>query len=338
VTTADSAKGSRLRRGRHPLVGLALGCLAGLLPFLGPPAFPQSLDPARWVCLALAGGAAAFVMRRSRPRGTATLLLRKRLVLLLVTSLPILFLLYGFRVVRIETGKGPVVVPLGFWRKPHCRKADEDEFTWVRRELVLDEGAIRYCWGDGPVNTVRSGLVLSLWGTALACGGLIGLLLVGEKWYAEASVEREGGPAATPSPSYDLFLSYSTKDQDFVQRLAGDLEEQDIAVWWDQQEVQTGASFVASIGEGLMNSRRFAVVLSPESVGSPWVNEEINTAIALEKGGKERFVIPLLYQNCEIPALLTHRRYIDFRGELYEQGLEKLLAELRRTALPEGTG
>lgn len=327
VTSADSAGGSPSQRNLHPVIGLGLGCLAGLIPFLGPPT--HSLEAARWAGIALAGGAAAFVMRRSRPRGIAAVRLRKRLALLLVASLPSLSLLYGFRVIRIETGDGPVAVPLGFWRKPYCCKAMDDDVTCVKRELGLDkdEAAIRYCWGDGPVNTVRSGLVLSLWGTALACGGLIGLFLIREQEHASASVERAHGPAVAPPPSYDLFLSYSTKDQDFVQCLAGDLEDRKIAVWWARPEIQVGESFVASIGQALSRSRRFAIVLSPASLDSRWVATEMEAALALENEREERFMIPLLYQTCDIPVLLKHRRYIDFSVS-YERGLAELLGQL----------
>jgi hypothetical protein len=296
------------------VVGFCLAAVAGLLPFLGPPIFPESFKLALVVGALIAGGAAAFEMRRSRPRGHAAQRHRTRIALgLLAATLPVLILLYGFFVVPVKKEKETVAVPVGLWRKPDCCRG-LDNVTCLRTRLNLSEGAIRKCWGDESVSAVRFGLVLSFWGTALAGGALIGLFQVRER--------------PTPVPSYDLFLSYANEDRGFVERLATDLSDRGLAVWWDQPEIQAGGSIVASIELGLARSRRFAVVFSPDSRQSRWVTSETEAAIALENERQESLVIPLLYRDCEIPVLLKHRKRIDFTGS-YERGMEELLGQLR---------
>ncbi|HKH45570.1 MAG TPA: toll/interleukin-1 receptor domain-containing protein [Thermoanaerobaculia bacterium] len=298
----------------RPAVGFCVAAaLAGLLPFLSPPIFPEFFELARVAGALLAGGAAAFEMRRSRPRGRAAQRHRTRVALgLLALTIPVLLLLHTFRVVPLKRGQETLAVPVGLWRQPDCCRG-LDNVTCLRTRLNLSEGAIRKCWGDESVSAVRFGLVLSFWGTALGCGALIGLFQVREQ------------PA--PSPSYDLFLSYANEDRGFVERLATDLGARGLAVWWDQPEVQGGDSIVASIEQGLSRSRRFAVVLSPDSRQSSWVNSETEAAIALENERQESLIIPILYRACDVPVLLKHRKRLDFTGS-YEQGLAELLGLL----------
>lgn len=318
-----------LRRKPHPAVGFGLAFLAGLLPLLGPPVFPETFEPARWFGAFLAGGAAAFEIRRGLSLDGAALQQRKRVVFrVLSMALPALFLLYAFRVVHLESGKGTLAVPLGLWRQSSCC-SELDDVTCLRTRLSLTDGAIRKCWGDLSVSTVRFGLVLSYWGTALACGALIGLLWVRER-PTEAALERETEPPPdAPLSSYHLFLSHAHEDRDFVRRLAADLQSRGLTVWWDELEVGVGESIRLRLEYGLKVSSRFAVVLSPESVQSFWVNREVDSAffMAAKKKEQKSFIIPILYRTCDVPVLLGGMRSADFTIS-YERGLKELLSQL----------
>jgi len=302
-----------LRQSR-PAVGFCVAAaLAGLILLLLPRIFPSSFELVRVAGILLTGGAAAFEMRQGRPRGQAAQRHRLRLALrLLAVTAPVLILLYTFGVTILETGRGLVAVPVGLWKPSGCCPG-LDDVTCIKKRLNLNDGAIRKCWGNGSVNLLRCGLVLSFWGTALGGGALIGLFQVRDR--------------PTPVPSYDLFLSYTTQDRDFVERLATDLSARALTVWWDQPEIEAGGSIVASIEHGLARSRRFAVVLSPSSRQSSWVANETEAAIALENERRESLVIPILYQTCEVPVLLKHRKRVDFSAS-YEKGLEELLRQL----------
>jgi TIR domain len=268
-------------------------------------------------------------MRQSRPRAEAALRHRKRVALFLSLSLPTLLLLYAFRVVRLESGQRELAVPIGLWRKPDCCQGFDD-VTCLRTRLNLTDGAIRKCWGDESVNSVRFGLVVSFWGAALSCGALIGLLLLRER--PTVALDRQSEPPGIQPQSYHLFLSYAAKDRDFARRLVDDLNGQGIKVWWAEQEVGAGEPIRRRIEQGLKASDRFAVVLSPESVQSSWVNEEIDSAFVMEAdfkktGRRESFLIPILYRDCEMPLFLRTLKYANFIAS-YEQGLKELLRQL----------
>ncbi len=138
-------------------------------------------------------------------------------------------------------------------------------------------------------------------------------------------------PSTAQPQGYHLFLSSAAEDRDFAERLVGDLEGQGINVLWDG-EVRPGESIRRRIEQGLKASDRFAVVLSPESLQSSWVNVEIDAAFFMEAhlkktGRGESFLIPILYKACEVPLLLSIRGHADFTVS-YEKGLKELLREL----------
>jgi hypothetical protein len=129
-------------------------------------------------------------------------------------------------------------------------------------------------------------------------------------------------------PAKDLFVSYSSKDKPFVERLAADLNRHKVKIWVDALEMQIGDSLNKKIQHGISNSGWLGIVLSPDSVASPWVEKELNAALELELERQSVFVLPLLYRECKIPLFLRDKVYADFRNS-YEAGLEALLRKLR---------
>lgn len=109
-----------------------------------------------------------------------------------------------------------------------------------------------------------------------------------------------------------VFVSHSSKDKSFVSVLVGDLEDRGLDVWFDSRELLPGDSLIGGISAGLTDSDYIIIVLSPDSVSSPWVQQELNTALWRQLSGKGVVVIPILYRQCEIPALLQDRIYADF--------------------------
>lgn len=124
--------------------------------------------------------------------------------------------------------------------------------------------------------------------------------------------------------SHRIFISHSSKDKPFVRQLVNDLRSRNIDVWVDERELKVGDSIVKGISEGLNEADYLIVVLSKSSASSRWVQAELNTAIMDQLSGKGVVVLPILIEDCQIPALLKDRVYADFRGD-YAVGLETLL-------------
>lgn len=122
-----------------------------------------------------------------------------------------------------------------------------------------------------------------------------------------------------------VFVSHSSKDKAFVDRIVADLAAQQIPVWYDKLDIRIGDSIPGKINAGLSDAKYFLIVLSPDSVASLWVQEELNAALMRQITSNGTFLIPILLRDCEIPPLLAHRRYVDFRSN-YNDGLTEILS------------
>ncbi len=125
-------------------------------------------------------------------------------------------------------------------------------------------------------------------------------------------------PNGTPS----AFFSYSRHDSEFVLKLAKDLRAAGAGVWLDQLDITPGQRWDSSIEKALAECPHLLVVLSPSSVESTNVMDEVSFALE-----ESKLVIPVLYRDCKIPFRLRRLQYIDARVE-YEKGLAELLRML----------
>jgi formylglycine-generating enzyme required for sulfatase activity len=122
-----------------------------------------------------------------------------------------------------------------------------------------------------------------------------------------------------------VFISYSHADSHFVNQLADQLKASGVNVWIDKWMIKVGDSITHKINEGIGASDWLIVVLSCASVNSKWVREELSAAtIRNIEQDKHAFILPVLIEDCEIPALLQHRKYADFKDHP-EEAFQELL-------------
>ncbi|HBB94901.1 MAG TPA: hypothetical protein DC054_05880, partial [Blastocatellia bacterium] len=139
-------------------------------------------------------------------------------------------------------------------------------------------------------------------------------------------------------PSYDVFLSHSAKDREFVAHLATDLAAAGLRVWLDQWNIKIGDSFAAAIDEAMRASRFLLIVMSPDYFQSAWTRQEWQYALAEEIEGGGIRVIPILYRDCEIPPMLRSKQWVDFRDETqYRPVIDRLVRELHSLGSSETT-
>lgn len=112
-----------------------------------------------------------------------------------------------------------------------------------------------------------------------------------------------------------VFISYSHADRTFVEKLAHELIQNRILVWWDEWEIKVGDSLLQKIEAGITSTSYLIVVLSTTSVASAWVQEELRAALTRQLQEKKTIVLPVLLDNCEIPLFLRDKRYADFRTD-----------------------
>lgn len=117
-----------------------------------------------------------------------------------------------------------------------------------------------------------------------------------------------------PSKEDHVFISYSRKDSEIVQRIIKFLGSQGIKVWIDKQGLQPGeASWIKELEFAIENASAVVVVLSPDAKESPWVGNEKTYARAI---GKRIFtVLARGDEKSAIPIDLITIQWIDIRME-----------------------
>lgn len=126
-----------------------------------------------------------------------------------------------------------------------------------------------------------------------------------------------------PEQTPRAFFSYSRHDSEFALKLAKDLRGAGAAVWLDQLDINPGEHWDSAVEKALENFPTMLLILSPSSVESTNVMDEVSFALE-----ENKVVIPVLYRDCTIPFRLRRLQHIDIRVD-YEKGLGELLRTLR---------
>lgn len=126
------------------------------------------------------------------------------------------------------------------------------------------------------------------------------------------------------------FISYSRVNSDFAVRLAQDLKLAGFDVWLDQLDIPTGARWDDEIEKALEACDTFMIVLSPKSIQSQNVKDEIGYAIDTGK-----HILPVVLEDCQVPLRVRRFQYVDFSDDSYEESLSTIKTLLGRTSEPE---
>ena len=82
---------------------------------------------------------------------------------------------------------------------------------------------------------------------------------------------------------YSCFISYSSKDQEFAERLHADLQAKGVRCWFAPEDMKVGGSW-DRLDESIRLHDKLLVVLSANSMGSEWVKTEIRRAVTEKEG------------------------------------------------------
>ncbi|HEX2993403.1 MAG TPA: toll/interleukin-1 receptor domain-containing protein [Anaerolineales bacterium] len=135
----------------------------------------------------------------------------------------------------------------------------------------------------------------------------------------------------------DIFISYSRRDQEFVTRLASDLNARVAGVWFDQSTIQLGQKWHDEIMEGIHDCQAFILVLSPDSMESRYVREEVNKALELGKT-----IFPVIYRPAqwtgEFETLVRDVQTLDLRSGSYMDNFQRLVDGLIEAGAAKANG
>ena len=123
------------------------------------------------------------------------------------------------------------------------------------------------------------------------------------------------------------FISYSRANSDFAASIANDLRSAGFDMWLDQLDIPTGSRWDDELEKALDRCSTFLIILSPESIKSQNVKDEIGYAI---DSGKH--ILPVLIKNCKIPARLRRFQFVDFTDDSYKKNLDQIKYLLGNTS------
>jgi hypothetical protein len=96
-----------------------------------------------------------------------------------------------------------------------------------------------------------------------------------------------------PIEFYSCFISYSTKDQEFAERLHADLQAKGVRCWFAPEEMKGGRKLHEQIDEAIRLHDKLLLILSEHSMNSNWVKSEIANAREREKREGKQLLFPI---------------------------------------------
>jgi len=109
-----------------------------------------------------------------------------------------------------------------------------------------------------------------------------------------------------------IFLSHSSKDNNFAENLKKQLEKARIKVWLDNAELKMGEPLLERIDKAIKDNEYVGAILSSNSIYSKWVQKELDLAIDKEMKSAKYITIPVLLETVELPPHLRGKVYVDF--------------------------
>ena len=113
------------------------------------------------------------------------------------------------------------------------------------------------------------------------------------------------------------FISYSRVNKDFALRLATELRSAGFPIWLDQLDIPPGVRWDDALEAALESCELFLVILTPASMASDNVKDEIGYAIDAQKR-----ILPILLENAHLPLRLRRFQYVDFTSKSFDEGVE----------------
>ena len=135
------------------------------------------------------------------------------------------------------------------------------------------------------------------------------------------------------------FLSYSSIDDAFVRKLYSSLQENGVRCWFAPEDLPVGGKIRPTIDREIFRRDRFVIVLSANSINSPWVEREVEAAFERAYEEKSIFLLPIRIDDAVM--MTTEAWAADLRRSLnvgdfrdwtnpvtFERALKRLLRDL----------
>jgi len=127
---------------------------------------------------------------------------------------------------------------------------------------------------------------------------------------------------------YSCFISHSTADKDFADRLHADLQAKGVRCWYAPEDMKAGEHVDTQIDLGIKNHEKLLLVLSESSINSNWVKREITKAFKREEAEGKRVLFPISLVDF---SKIEEWEFVDSKGR-------DLSEEIRKFYIPSFKG
>jgi hypothetical protein len=139
---------------------------------------------------------------------------------------------------------------------------------------------------------------------------------------------------------YSCFISYSSKDQDFAERLHADLQNKGVRCWFAPEDMKIGDKIRDRIDQSIRIHDKLLLVLSEHSISSEWVEDEVEAAYEQEGKRGKTVLFPIRLDSAVMDtdkawaSKLRRSRHIgDFSQwkdhDAYQKAIERLMRDLK---------
>src|SRR5260370_29630930 len=136
------------------------------------------------------------------------------------------------------------------------------------------------------------------------------------------------------------FISYSSRDQEFAERLHTDLQSKEVRCWFAPEDMKIGDKIRVRIDESIHLYDKLLLVLSQSSITSQWVEHAAESALAKERKENRNVLFPIRLDKTIMectsgwPTLIQNTRHIgNFERwkhhDDYQKALNRLLRDLK---------
>jgi hypothetical protein len=138
---------------------------------------------------------------------------------------------------------------------------------------------------------------------------------------------------------YSCFISYSTRDQEFAERLHADLQNNSVRCWFAPHDMPIGSRILDEIDAAIRQRDKVLLILSEHSIASNWVEDEVTKAFEEERKRGRTVLFPIRLDDAVMhtgeawAGKLRNQRHIgDFQHwkdfEAYKKSFARVLRDL----------
>jgi len=142
-----------------------------------------------------------------------------------------------------------------------------------------------------------------------------------------------------PIEHYSCFISYSSFDQEFANRIHADLQNRGVRCWYAPHDMPIGGKILDEIDSAIRLRDKLLLIISEHSLESDWVEDEVTRAFEEERDREQLVLFPIRLDDAVMETkeawaskLRAQRHIGDFRRwkehDEYQKSFERVLRDL----------